>query len=415
VDSRHRPTSPDTDRARLVAASDIRQLGPDDADASSGMSADAFGAVSTGRPSFTLGEGLWRWGLFDQDVLAAKANDRAYHSVIGGRQVPTAGVAGVAVAPEYRGRGLGRTIMQHLLTCARQRGAVVATLFRTAPALYRSLGFEQVAELRTVELPAAALAGLQVPGTIALRRAEVADVVAARAVYAVVAAQGSCLLTRSGESFPATDAARLQRLGQTTLALDDTRSVVGYVGWHRGTGYGAGAALTITDLQALTPDAYAALLAVVGSFSSVTPVVRFPSSGTDPISWFVPGGGWSVTNVEPYLLRVLDCGAAVAARGWPADVSGSVVLSLDDAVCPWNSGIFRLAIGGGEGRLVAADADDSERVVQVDPRGLAVLYAGGVQPAMLRRAGLIRGGTDADDAFLSAAFAGSQPAILDYF
>jgi predicted acetyltransferase len=415
VDSRHRFDAAHADRPRVPGSEAIRLLGPDDADASARMSAEAFGVVAAGTPAFTLGDGLWRWGLFDGDALAAKANDRAYQSLIGGREVRTAGVAGVAVAPEYRGRGLGRTIMQHLLTSARQRGAVISTLFRTAPALYRSLGFEQIAELRSIELPVAALAGLRVPATITLRRAEVSDVAAARAVYAAVAAEGSCLLTRTGESFPATDSGWLQRAGQTTLALDATGSVVGYVGWQRGTGYGAGASLTVTDLQALTSDAYTALLAVLGSFSSVTPVVRFPSSGIDPISWFVPGGGWSVTNVEPYLLRVLDVGGAVAARGWPAGLSGSLTLSLQDSACPWNSGILRLEIGEGEGRLVAADAVDAGRVVQLDPRGLAVLYAGGVEPTMLRRAGLMRGGTAADDTFLAAAFAGPQPAILDYF
>jgi predicted acetyltransferase len=416
-------TAPDMDRGELPAGYAIRLLGPADADASTRMSTDAFGAAPAGTPSFTLGEGLWRWGLFDVDTLAAKANDRAYQSMIGGRAVPTSGVAGGAVAPEYRGRGLARAVMLHLLRAARDRGAAICTLFRTAPALYRSLGFEHVAELRYVEVPATALAGLRVPDGITLRRAEESDVGDARSVYAIVAAEGSCLLTRSGQSFPETDAAWLQRAGQTTVALDAGGNTVGYVSWHRGVGYGAGASLTVTDLQALTGDAYTALLAMLGSFSSVTPVVRFPSSGTDPLSWFVPGGEWSVAKVEPYLLRVLDAGAAVAARGWPTGLTGSSVLALDDAVCPWNSGAFRLEVDRGQGRLAPLEGVASESrggsgadvPVRLGPRALALLYAGGVAPATLRRAGLVTGGSAADDAFLAAAFAGPQPAILDYF
>lgn len=395
----------------------IRLLGPDDADASSRMSAEAFGAPPAGTAAFTLGEGLWRWGIFDGDTLAAKANDRADESMIGGRPVPTAGVAGVAVAPEYRGHGYARRVMLHLLRRARQRGAVIATLFRTAPALYRSLGFENVAELRTVEVPTAALRGLRPPPGVTLRRARLGDVPAVRAVYDAVAATSSCLLTRRGQSFPATDDAWLAQPGEVTLARDADGGVIGYARWDRGTGYGPGAVLSVTDLQALTGEAHAALLAMIASFAAVTPVVRLRSSGTDPVGWFVPGSGWTVTRVEPYLLRVLDVRGAVGARGWPAGLRASQVIRLDDPICPWNSGTHLLEVAGGEGRLTPADASlasRDDRVVSINPCGLAVLFAGGADPAVLRRAGLLSGGVGADAA-LAAAFAGPQPAILDFF
>jgi len=402
-------------RPESLPLSEIRLLGPDDADASARMSAEAFGAPSSGTLAFTLGGGLWRWGLFDGDVLAAKANDRAYHSMIGGRPVPTAGVAGVAVAPEYRGGGLARRMMQHLLTAARTRGAALASLFRTAPALYRSLGFENVAELRVVEIPTSALIGMRVPEGVSLRRATITDVSAARAVYGAVAAQSSCLLTRVGESFPESDEAWLAQDGQVTVAVDETGQVIGYLRWVRGTGFGPAVSLSVTDLQALTEPAYRALLATVGSFSAVTGSVRLRSSGTDPVGYFVPGAGWRIASVDPYLMRVLDVERAVVARGWPATTNGSVTFSIDDPVCPWNSGTHRLEVAGGEARISGRGATCMAGAAEITPCGLAVLYAGGVAPAALRRAGMLRGGSAADDAFLAAAFAGPQPAILDFF
>src|SRR6195952_5128172 len=110
-----------------------------------------------------------------------------------GRAVATAGVAGVAVAPEYRGTGLARRVMTHLLAQARERGAVISTLFRTAPALYRALGYEQVAELVDGSFPTAALRGVR-PVSTTLRRAEAGDAAEVRRIYATVAATGSCLL-----------------------------------------------------------------------------------------------------------------------------------------------------------------------------------------------------------------------------
>ena len=182
----------------------------------------------------------------------------------------------------------------------------ISTLFRTAPALYRSLGYEQVAELNSGELPATALRGLRVRPPITVRRATVADGPAIRAVYARVAAAGSCLLTRTGPCFPGTDQEMIDSFDGITLALDPDGVVSGYVSWNRGEGFGPAALLAVTELHALDGAALESLLAVVGSFEAVTFKVRFRTLGTDPIHWMIPGPGWSVSRVEPYLLRVVD-------------------------------------------------------------------------------------------------------------
>ena len=391
---------------------DLRLLTEADEASSTVMSHHAFGAPTGGSAAFTMGPHIRRWGIFDSKVLAAKANERTYDSWIGGRRVPTAGVAGVAVAPEYRGRGLAREVMTHLLFQARERGAVISTLFRTAPALYRQLGYEQVADLTDARFPTASLRGIR-PDRATARRATEADVPAIRAVYREAAAQGSCLLSRDGAAFAVSDGEFIGSADGWTVVDDENGQVVGYSSWNRGTGYSEDAALTVTDLQATTADGYRALLAVIGSFAAVTPTIRIRTSGTDPISWFLPGTGFAIDDVRPYMLRVVDVAAAVAARGWPSGLTADVGIRLTDPTCPWNSGHHRLILDGGNGRL--EPADESGDAVTVTPSGMAVLYAGGVPSATLRRAGLLSGGTPETDARLDAAFAGPRPAILDYF
>ena len=56
--------------------------------------------------------------------------------------MPIAGIAAVAVRPEHRGSGLLAPLFAALLADARERGAVVSTLFPTAPGIYRRLGYE---------------------------------------------------------------------------------------------------------------------------------------------------------------------------------------------------------------------------------------------------------------------------------
>nr|WP_275889269.1 GNAT family N-acetyltransferase [Nakamurella flavida] len=385
----------------------------DDAMASTAMSRNAFGG-SLDLSFFTLGAGITRWGLFDGADLVAKANDRHYDSLIGGRPVPTAGVGGVVVTPETHGRGSARTVMTHLLHRARERGAVISTLFRTVPALYRSLGYEQVTERVDGALPSAALRGMRVPAGITLRRATVADAPAVRQVYDDIAAQGSCWLDRRPPLFPrgtAADADLISAVHGTTLAVDDAGTVQGYVRWTRGDGVGTGAVLTASELLSRTASGTAGLLAALASFDAVTPEIHLRTTGTDPVFWAVPGYGWRVEKVEPYLLRVIDLAGAVAARGWPVGVSGALELTVTDPLCPWNSGDHRLVIEGGRGRLEPGDGSG----VSVTVNGSAVLIAGSIGAAALRRGGMVAGGGAEHDAVLDVLTAGPRPGILDFF
>jgi predicted acetyltransferase len=389
----------------------IRELTADDADAALRASRDAFGGPLQERTVFTIGNGVRRWGVFDGRQLAANAVARDYLSIIGGREVSTAGVAAVLVTPEYRGTGLARQVMTHLLAQVRESGAAISTLFRTAPALYRSLGYEQVAELTFGELPAAALRGLRVRPPITVRRATAGDGPGIRAVYAGIAAAGSCLLTRTGPNFAATDQQMIDAFDGITLAVEPDGAVSGYVSWNRGDGFGPGGALSVAELHARSGAALESLLAVVGSFDMVTFAIQFRTSGTDPMHWLIPGSGWSVNRVDPYLLRVVDLGAAVAQRGWPAGIAADIPLTVEDPVCPWNTGHHRLVLEDGSARLEPGAPGG----YRIGPRGLGVLMAGGVTTAPLRHASLIEGGSAADDVMLDAAMAGPRPAILDFF
>ena len=72
--------------------------------------------------------------------------------MVRGTRIPTAGIAGVTVAPERRGSGKLGPLLSTLRE-SRIRGAVISTLFSTVPQIHRASGFEVVTQLDTVELP----------------------------------------------------------------------------------------------------------------------------------------------------------------------------------------------------------------------------------------------------------------------
>jgi predicted acetyltransferase len=187
--------------------------------------------------------------------------------------------------------------------------------------------------------------------------------------------------------------------------------VDGYAAWDRRPGQDVGGAIDVFDLMALTAPAALALVGMLGSWGAIAPALYLRLAPASPVSLLAPFVSARVHSWEPWMLRVLDAPGAVAARGWPAHVRGEADLELDDPVCPWNSGRWRLELRDGRARLTAGGTG----ATRLDMRGLAVLYAGAAGPAPLRRAALLSGGDPATDAFLQAATAGPPPALLDSF
>jgi predicted acetyltransferase len=392
---------------------EIRTLRDADMAAAWNLASTAFGYRDRPMPDNWTSDtpGRRTLGGFDETGrLVAKAVDREQGQWFGGRLVPTSGVAGVAVAPEVRGRGLARLILTRLLTDARERGAVISTLFPTTPFPYRALGWEDVGALTYTAFPATAFAGVRPAPEITLRPAAEEDVPAIHSLYRAVAQASNGLMERTGPLFQTTPAELMEAFHGLTLAIGPSGQVEGYASWDRASGYNVDGKLTVYDLIGSTPAATAALLAMLGRWASVAPTVVMRLPDPDPARLFVSQMLGKLDYHNTWMLRVVDAAGAIAARGWPEPLHGTVDLELEDTQCPWNSGRYRLVLEGGRGELTPGGAGGPGFTA----RGLALWYAGGTDPAQLRRAGLLHGDTGGD-ALLRAATAGPAPALLDYF
>ncbi len=78
-----------------------------------------------------------------------------------------AGVSSVTVAPEYRGRGIGRMLMTVLLDEIAAQGYPLSALFPATMPLYRSLGWELAGSRDTAVIPARSLLRLVPPDAVA--------------------------------------------------------------------------------------------------------------------------------------------------------------------------------------------------------------------------------------------------------
>lgn len=389
-----------------------RRITAADSDAFWALGTEAFGASPPGTPPSDParwpGPGRDPWGTFDGDRMVARAVGKDLDSWFGGRQVPTCGVAGVTVTAEYRGRGLLDELMRAVLDSGRERGAVVSTLFPTAPGIYRRHGYEIVGGYDTVELPTAAAAGVRLDEALNTRRIGPGDregAEAVRAVYDAWARHQQGPLTRRGASYPDDRPILDGPAGAVgvSVAEDASRQVRGYVAWRRGPGYDDDAVLEVEDLIGLDEPAVRTLWRLLGTFASVTGRIRLhTTAAADTARLVLPSLAWRVTGSHAYMLRVDDVPGAFSGLPAAEISAGSAAFRVDA------SG-YRLSVV--DGRTVCEPADPAPDAPTFSRRGLALALTGAQSWANLLLAGLVQG-----DAEPPAALFGSGPVqIRDYF
>jgi predicted acetyltransferase len=405
------PTTSWKSSGEVLTGIQVRPLGPgDDLDAELDLRRRAFGPVSdaelprwfdSARRTIEAGATL---GAFDRGRLVGSARYHVMQQWWHGRSMPMAGVAGVKVAPEERGRGIGTAMMARMLADIAERGYPVSALYPATAPLYRAFGWEIAGGRYETVLPTRSLAALLrpdeavVPGASeppGLRRATPKDAAAIVEVTGLVHAS-------------------LRHCGPNTREPWECRDWLDYAGnfaylaadgflsyrWARD-----GAELAVEQLVAASAATARALWQILASHGTIASRVRACLAPDDPVQWLTREPDVQTQRTASWMLRIVDAPAAIAARGFPASVTVSVPLEISDAARPANAGRWRLEVADGHGSLQPA-GDEAARPLRLGARGLAALFAG-TGTGSLRLTGLAAGGDPAVDEALDAAFGGA--------
>ncbi|MFI6823132.1 enhanced intracellular survival protein Eis [Micromonospora sp. NPDC050187] len=389
----------------------VRELTSDDIPAAAALGGHAFGYDPPPPPEAGRATpGMTRYGAFDAaGRLCGKAVDLHHEQWWSGQAVTAADVAGVAVAPEARGRGVARALLAVLLRGARERGAAVSALFPTVSGPYRACGWEVAGTLRTVDLATADLPRHRPAPHLTLRAAAAEDMPAVVDLYERVARHRQGMLTRRGELFDDFD--DLPSDGVTLVEHDG--NLVGYASWDRGRrGYGPDSVLTVFDALATTPEAAREIVGVLASWRSVAPTLRLRLLDGDAVTAQLPLEALREHRQQPWMHRPVDVIRAVRQRGWPSYARGSVEFTLHDHLADWNTGAWQLDVADGAAELRRTTG---EPALHLSVRGFAQLYAGTTTAESLVQAGQLRHDTDADPRALDLLAVGGPARLHDYF
>lgn len=406
----------------------VRDLTADDFRAYKTMTAGAFGGAfdpsspeapqdfspaetAIGIDSSTLPGGV-------DGVIAAGARIRHDRIALGGGIARCGGIGGLAVHPAHRGDGLFGELLTAVIARCGAEGMPLSMLYPSNPAIYRRFGYQVVAQLETLLVP---LVDLQrIPAVPGRRTVPVTEATLPRlqALYHRLSAGENAMLRREGPLFPA----GLPGGGWSALLLtDEDGTDRGYLSWSRRSGDGAG--LEVHEILGEGRADRLALLRSLGSWSTVTELVRLRVRTDDPVRDALPGGG-TRPAAEPLplvMMRVIDTAATLQARRAPVGLQGAVHLVVEDDTVPAGTcraaGRFLVRAADGEITVQGADEPVAEALgtVRLDVHAASLLLVGGRTLADARRLDLLAAADPAAETFLDALLAGPRPSVLDAF
>jgi predicted acetyltransferase len=347
---------------------------------------------------------------FDAGRVTAVARVIPLGQWFGGERLACAGIAGVAVLPEYRGRGVARELVRELLTRERARDVVVSALYPANAGLYRQLGYEY-AGLRPQFR--ASVADLP-PGKGQVRELandELDMVIKCFSRYAS-AHNGPVEVLEPGYWADLVLGKRGDGTYPRTVVVPGDNGIVGYASYYLENRVGEDYRLACRHLVALNATALSSLLGYFRRFQNAAKDLSWhgpPSMG--PVGLSLQSNGFSIVPlVSRWMMRILDVQQAVEARGYP-EVDGEAVIAVDDPLFPENAGPWTLSAASGKVKVSPAPRARAKPV----PIGLlSALYSGFATARDL----VLLGGLEEDEpalGLLSDLFSGPVPWMPDAF
>lgn len=314
-----------------------------------------------------------------------------------GGPLAVAGVGYVSVAPDHRRRGLMRTMLHHQLTVLHEQGAEpVAALNSTEGGIYGRFGYgmaSQVVRMRIPRGPAVLLPQRPVAPTLRVRATLPADCFSlvgpcydANVPVRPGMLRRDATWTRRALLDPAEvrgGAAPLQ-----AFVVEDDAEVRGYAlyttkaNWEDSSPRNL---VLVREIYARDDAAYAELWAALLDLDLTATVVADTRPVDDPILAMLVDPRTAVPLVRDQLhVRLVDVDRGLAARRYASEFD--LVLEVEDSMCPWNQGRWRLCGGPDHAECTRTDASAD---LAITVRALGSAYLGGVSLRQLGAAGQV--------------------------
>jgi predicted acetyltransferase len=346
---------------------------------------------------------------FDGEQLVGNVYSYLFELTLpGGTQIDAAGVTAVGVLPTHKRRGIITELKTRQLREAKERGEPVAILIASESVIYGRFGYGVSSYLVDVELDTrygAFRKGLDdIGGRVVFVDEESADKIFPE-LHEGWRKQQPGAIPRSDQWWQSVRNDRRPGAHAHVIFENDDGDVEGYLRYEVRSKWDAGlASSTIAehDFVTMTPRSRRALWRHVLDVDLIRSVHMGGQPVDDPIRWWLANPrALKVTRYGDFFwTRILDIPRSLEARRYRLDTE--LVLEIDDALFPENSGRYRLSITDG---VATCERTDAAADLVLPIASLGSLYLGGVTASNLARGGAIDELTDGALARCDAAFA----------
>jgi predicted acetyltransferase len=329
---------------------------------------------------------------FDGDTAVGGASIYPRMLTVPGTVIPVAGIASVGVASTHRRRGILTSMARKQLTDLYEHGGEAVAVLRPAEAaIYGRYGYGAASCGNLIRCEKRSM--LFRPGT------EFGD----GAVRLMDRAQARPLIEKVYDRIRATAVGwpdredghwnvRLydephSRPGATSLRFamhqEPDGQTTGYILYRHQSGPEAG--IKVEELAALSRTAYAAMWRFLAGVDLAF-WIDYEGAVDEPLPYMLtdPRSVRS-TVVDRLWVRLVDVQRALAARRYTTPVD--LVLDVQDAFCPWNTGRYRLQA---DGDSASCERTTAPADLQLTSTELGAVYLGGTTLVSLAAAGLVR-------------------------
>ena len=330
-----------------------------------------------------------------QDLVVAEHAGETYgHAFLfqstgffGGSEIAIGAIASVGVAPEVRGRGVGRALIAELHRRSAARGDIITLLYPFRASFYAPIGYGPVSAYRRLAISPQSIprAWSILPEKWAIRALEVADRSAVEQIYEAVARTTTGRIRRPA---PLWDRFFVDERRAWFVAVRAGK-IAGYVSWSiRQIEAHARTSLMVHEITASDDVTKRLLFGLIGAQRDQVSDVFLELDADDPLDLALLDPDAHVFGTlaleHPFgkvatgpLVRVHDPKQSIEARGYLAD--GRAVVKIEDAPA------LEIRVRKGKAKT---QTTREKPVISLDRRALASILYGGVLPSRAAAVGL---------------------------
>jgi predicted acetyltransferase len=293
-------------------------------------------------------------------------------------------------------------------------GCALSTLYPATLTLYRRAGYECAGHRCEIRISAKRMRTAQVQWPI--RAVTEADLPALEAVYRRRAMHTPVMIDRGPFAWKRVRSPRGETAAGYMVINPFTNLPEAYTWFLKKDCQEAPYNLHLTDAVFCSHEAGLRLVSFLAHHRTMCDAIIYYGGINDPLLSLLEERASKVTLGDHWMLRIVDVGAALSSRGYPAALSAELHLDIEDDVVVSNNGRYVLRIRDGQPTVETG----GEGTFRIDIRGLASLYTGHRSPRELMLLGQLQLNVPAEQADdhlgrLEAAFAGPAPTMTDAF